>query len=77
MTGIVFLYACRRVLQIKPIASFPLKETTRPYFPIAVSVLKENNEIPTTLPEIKTGDTLLIHHEELIPPMVSLQAAKD
>ena len=44
-----------------------MKEIILLTFPIAVSVLKGNKEIPTTLPEIKAGDTLLIHHEELIP----------
>jgi Cu+-exporting ATPase len=32
-----------------------------------VSVVKENKEVPVALPDVKAGDTLLIHHEELIP----------
>src|SRR5690606_13331879 len=37
------------------------------YFPIAVTVLKDGQEIPTALPDIKNGDTLRIHNGELIP----------
>ncbi|MFI5187265.1 MAG: heavy metal translocating P-type ATPase, partial [Chitinophagales bacterium] len=37
------------------------------YFPIAICVLKDGKEISTSLPDIKLGDTLLIHNEELIP----------
>ncbi len=29
--------------------------------------MKDGNETPTQLPDVKTGDTLLIHHQELIP----------
>ena len=56
-----------RILQDKTYRQLSFERDYTSYFPIAVSVLKEDKEIPTTLPEIKPGDTLLIHHEELIP----------
>ncbi|MBL7744553.1 MAG: heavy metal translocating P-type ATPase metal-binding domain-containing protein [Chitinophagaceae bacterium] len=67
MTGIVFFMLAGRILQDKTYRQLSFERDYTSYFPIAVSVLKDNNEVPTTLPEIKTGDTLLIHHEELIP----------
>ena len=67
MTGIVFFMLAGRVLQDKTYRQLSFERDYTSYFPIAVSVLKENNEVPTTLPEIKAGNTLLIHHEELIP----------
>src|SRR5436190_4438436 len=67
MTGIVFFMLAGRILQDKTYRQLSFERDYTSYFPIAVSVLKENNEVPTTLPEIKAGNTLLIHHEELIP----------
>ena len=56
-----------RILQDKTYRQLSFERDYTSYFPIAVSVLKDDKEIPTTLPEIRSGDTLLIHHEELIP----------
>jgi len=67
MTGIVFFMLAGRILQDKTYRQLSFERDYTSYFPIAVSVVKENKEIPTTLPDIKPGDTLLIHNEELIP----------
>lgn len=67
MTGIVFFMLAGRILQDKTYRQLSFERDYTSYFPIAVSILKENKEIPVTLPEIKPGDTLLLHHEELIP----------
>lgn len=67
MTGIVFFMLAGRILQDKTQRQLSFERDYTSYFPIAVSVVKEEKEIPTALPDIKTGDTLLIHHEELIP----------
>jgi Cu+-exporting ATPase len=67
MAGIVFFMLAGRILQDKTHRQLSFERDYTSYFPIAVSVLKDNKEIPTTLPEIKPGDSLLIHHEELIP----------
>jgi Cu+-exporting ATPase len=67
MTGIVFFMLAGRILQDKTYRQLSFERDYTSYFPIAVSVLKEEKEITKTLPEIKAGDTLLIHHEELIP----------
>ena len=37
------------------------------YFPVAATLVQADIEKPVSLPEIKAGDTLLIHHDELIP----------
>lgn len=67
MTGIVFFMLVGRVLQQKTYQQLSFERDYTAYFPIAVSVLKNKEEVPTTLPDIKLNDTLLIHHEELIP----------
>ncbi|MBI5856323.1 MAG: heavy metal translocating P-type ATPase metal-binding domain-containing protein [Sphingobacteriales bacterium] len=67
MTGIVFFMLAGRILQDKTYRQLSFERDYTSYFPVAVSVLKEGKEIPTALPDIKPGDTLLIHNEELIP----------
>lgn len=67
MSGIVFFMLAGRILQDKTFRQLSFERDYTSYFPIAISVLKNGMEIPTILPGIKTGDTLLIHHEELIP----------
>lgn len=67
MTGIVFFMLAGRIVQDKTYRQLSFERDYTSYFPIAISVLKEEKEVPTILPEIKPGDTLLIHNEELIP----------
>ncbi|RFS23456.1 heavy metal translocating P-type ATPase [Chitinophaga silvatica] len=67
MTGIVFFMLIGRILQDKTYQGLSFDRDYTAYFPIAISVMKDEKEIPTPLPDIKTGDTLLIHNNELIP----------
>lgn len=67
MSGIVFFMLAGRVLQDKTYRQLSFDRDFTSYFPIAVTVIKDGRQIPTPLPEVKNGDTLLIHNEELIP----------
>ena len=67
MSGIVFFMLAGRLLQDKTYRHLSFNRDYTSYFPIAVSVLRNDKEISTALPDIKSGDTLLIHNEELIP----------
>lgn len=67
MTGIVFFMLAGRILQDKTYRQLSFERDYSSYFPVAISVLKDEKEIPTRLPDLKPGDTMLIHHEELIP----------
>ena len=67
MTGIVFFMLAGRILQDKTYRQLSFERDYTSYFPVAISVLRDDKEIPTQLPDIKPGDTLLIHNEELIP----------
>jgi Cu+-exporting ATPase len=67
MTGIVFFMLAGRVLQDKTYRQLSFDRDYTSYFPVAVSVLHDQQEMITTLPELKPGNTLLIHNEELIP----------
>ncbi len=67
MSGIVFFMLIGRVLQEKTYQQLSFERDYTSYFPIAVTVLKDGNEVATALPDLQTGDTILIHNEELIP----------
>lgn len=67
MTGIVFFMLAGRILQDKTYRQLSFERDYTSYFPVAVSVLTDAGETPTALPDIKPGQTLLIHNEELIP----------
>lgn len=67
MSGIVFFMLLGRVLQDKTYQQLSFERDYTSYFPIAVTVIREGKQIPTSLPDIKPGDTLLIHSQELIP----------
>lgn len=67
MSGIVFFMLAGRILQDKTYRQLSFERDYTSYFPVAISVLQNEKEIPTALPDIKPGNTLLIHHEELIP----------
>ena len=67
MSGIVFFMLAGRILQDKTYRQLSFERDYTSYFPVAVSVIKDEVEKPVSLPDIKPGDTLLIHNEELIP----------
>ena len=67
MSGIVFFMLVGRVLQDRTYQQLSFERDFTAYFPIAVTVLKDKLEMATALPDVKAGDTLLIHHDELIP----------
>jgi Cu+-exporting ATPase len=67
MSGIVFFMLTGRVLQERSFRQLSFDRNFTSYFPIAVTVAKNGEAVPTALPEIKVGDTLIIHNEELIP----------
>lgn len=67
MAGIVFFMLAGRILQDKTYRQLSFERDYTSYFPVAVSVIKDEVEKPVSLPDIKPGDTLLIHNEELIP----------
>lgn len=67
MTGIVFFMLVGRVLQDKTYQQLSFERDFTSYFPVAATLVKDGKEIPVSLPDIKAGDTLLIHSNELIP----------
>lgn len=67
MTGIVFFMLAGKALQDKTYRQLSFERDYTSWFPIAVTVVKEDKELAVTLPVVKPGDTLRIHSNELIP----------
>lgn len=67
MSGIVFFMLIGRALQEKTHRQLSFDRDYTAYFPIAVTVLNNEKETAAAVTDIKPGNTLLIHHEELIP----------
>ncbi len=80
MAGIVFFMLVGRVLQDKTRQSLTFDRDYTSYFPIAVNKIEGEKEVPVALPALKSGDTVVIHHQEIIPAdgmLVRGQAAID
>lgn len=67
MTGIVFFMLAGRVLQERTHRRLSFERDYTSYFPIAVTVLHGDKENSRALPDVRCGDTLVIHHGELVP----------
>jgi Cu+-exporting ATPase len=67
MAGIVFFMLTGRLLQDKTYQQLSFERDFTSYFPVAATLIKDGKETPIALPDIKAGDTLLIHSNELIP----------
>lgn len=67
MAGIVFFMLIGRAIQNKTYGQLSFDRDYTDYFPISASVLQDGQEKPTPLPDIQTGDILLVHSQELLP----------
>ena len=67
LSGIVFFMLVGRVLQDKTYGELNFERDYTDYFPIAATVIENGKELSKALPDIKTGETLKIHNNELIP----------
>lgn len=67
MSGIVFFMLVGRSLQDRTQEALSFDRDYMSYFPIAVNTVHDGKLVPTALPDIKPGDTMRLHNEEIIP----------
>jgi Cu+-exporting ATPase len=67
MSGIVFFMLVGRVVQERTYRSLTFTRDYKAYFPIAVSVQTQTGTEKKQLKDLQKGDTVLIHHDEIIP----------
>ncbi|MGB3074764.1 MAG: HAD-IC family P-type ATPase, partial [Chitinophagales bacterium] len=67
MTGLVFFLLAGRYFQELTYKNLSFERDYKSYFPIAATVKKNGIEISTPISNLKPGDKIIIHSEELIP----------
>jgi P-type Cu+ transporter len=67
MSGIIFFMLIGRYFQEKTYFNLQFNRNYKSYFPISVSVRKENEEYSMPLSDIKKGDRMIVRSQELIP----------
>lgn len=67
LTGLVFLLLVGKWYQHKTYEALSFDRDFKSYFPIAVSKLMEGKEVPTHVKDLKRGDIVSLHHQELVP----------
>lgn len=67
MSGIVFFMLIGRWFQDKTYDSFSFDRDYKSYFPLGVTILKDGLEETATINALKTGDRILVRHNEMIP----------
>ncbi|MGN6248820.1 MAG: heavy metal translocating P-type ATPase, partial [Ginsengibacter sp.] len=75
-TGIIFFILIGRWFQNKTYDSLTFDRDYHSYFPLGVTVLKNNTEKNIPLTELETGDLILIKNEEMIPADAVLNEGK-
>ncbi|CAH0995495.1 Copper-exporting P-type ATPase [Emticicia aquatica] len=67
LAGLVFFLLVGKWMQQITYNYLSFERNYKSYFPLAVKVIRENVEMFLNVMELKKGDTIIIHHQELIP----------
>lgn len=67
LCGLLFFLLLGRIFQEKIYHQLSFERDYRSYFPISITLLKENQETTIPISQIKKGDKILIRNGELIP----------
>lgn len=76
MSGIVFFMLLGRTIQNRSRTTLKFNRDFKSYFPIAVTGIKNGERSLIKLEDIKEHDTLLIHHQEVVPTDCLLSKGK-
>jgi Cu+-exporting ATPase len=67
LCGLVFFLLIGKWMQQRTFHHISFERDYRSYFPVAVTVVKEDGEVPVPLEQLVTGDRILIRSQEIIP----------
>ncbi|TKC05936.1 heavy metal translocating P-type ATPase [Pedobacter frigoris] len=67
LCGLVFFLLIGKWMQQRTYHHLSFERDYRSYFPVAVTMIKENKTKPLPLSELKQGDRILIRNNEIIP----------
>lgn len=67
MTGLVFFLLLGKLFQTKTYDALNFERNYKSYFPLGITIRKNNNETTIPVEKIEVGDRLIIRNGELIP----------
>ncbi len=67
LTGIVFFMLVGRLFQDKTYETLSFERDYKSYFPLAVTLIKDNKESSVSVSKLKRGDRIIIRNSEIIP----------
>ncbi|SKB29866.1 heavy metal translocating P-type ATPase [Daejeonella lutea] len=67
LTGLVFLLLMGRWVKQRTYSHLSFKRDYRSYFPVAVTLIREKDEVSLALEDLKVGDRILVRNNEIIP----------
>lgn len=67
LCSLVFFILVGKWVQQRTYYHISFERDYRSYFPVAVTVMEENKEIPKQIGDLKVGDRILIRNNEIIP----------
>lgn len=67
MTGLVFFLLIGRYFQDLTYKNLSFERDYKSYFPVATTVIKEGRQTFTAISNLKQGDHIVIHSDELVP----------
>ena len=67
LTGLVFFLLIGKLFQQKTYDSLNFERSYKSYFPLAVTIKKNNKEKSVAVSNLKTGDRMIIRNKEIIP----------
>ena len=67
MSGIVFFMLVGRLVQERTYRSINFQRDYQSYFPVAVSVETDAGMVSRQLKDLKAGDVIMLHNDEIIP----------
>ncbi|TZF85633.1 HAD-IC family P-type ATPase (plasmid) [Pedobacter sp. BS3] len=67
LSGLVFLLLMGRWVKQRTYQHLSFERDYRSYFPVAVTVIRDNEEKPVAVSELAVGDRILIRNNEIVP----------
>lgn len=67
LTGLIFFLLIGKLIQTKTFDFLNFERNYKSYFPISITILKDNNETTTPINKLQKGDRIVVRNGELIP----------
>lgn len=76
LSGLVFFLLIGKLFQAKTYETLNFERSYKSYFPLSVTIKKENKEFSIAASKLQIGDTMIIRNDELVPSDAVLMKGK-